>query len=75
MEIANKVSNILFKIFMKLDKEYGNLDDLDVDAAGKSEETITAFEKTLVIEIGELNFVNIGNDNTIKNSSIGEVIT
>ncbi len=75
MEIANKVSNILFKIFMKLDKEYGNLDDLDIDTHGKSSEVIADFEKSLVIEIGELKMINIGNDNTIKSSKIGEVET
>lgn len=72
VEIANKVSNILFKIFMKLDKEYGNLDDLDIDTTGKSEEAIAGFEKKLIIEIGELKMINIGNENTIKNSKIGD---
>lgn len=72
MEIANKVANILFKIFMKLDKEYGNLDELDIETAGKSESDIAVFEKSLVIEIGKLSLVNIGNNNTIKKSSIGE---
>lgn len=71
-EIANKVSNILFKIFIKLDKEYGNLDDLDIDTTGKSEEAIAGFEKKLIIEIGELKMINIGNENTIKNSKIGD---
>lgn len=71
VEIANKVSNILFKIFMKLDKEYGNLDNLDIDTTGKSEEAIAGFEKMLIIEIGEFKMINIGNENTIKNSKIG----
>ena len=71
MEIVNKVSNILFKIFMKLDKEYGNLDDLDIDTAGKSVEEVANFEKMLIIEVGELKMINIGSDNTIKNSNIG----
>lgn len=56
---------------MKLDKEYGNLDDLDIDTAGKSVEEVANFEKMLIIEIGELKMINIGSDNTIKNSNIG----
>jgi len=70
-EIVNKVSNILLKIFMKLDKEYGNLDELDVDTSGKTEEHIKAFEQQLVIEIGEIKVINIGDDNTFKNTDVG----
>ena len=70
-EIANKVSNILLKIFMKLDKEYGNLDELDVDTSGKTEEHIKAFEQQLIIEIGEIKVINIGDDNTFKNTDVG----
>ncbi len=70
-EIVNKLSNILFKIFMKLDKEYGNLDELDIDVSGKEKAQIISFEKQLIVEIGEINFISIGDGNTIKNSKIG----
>ena len=71
-EIVNKLSNILFKIFMKLDREYGNLDELDIDVSGKEKAQIANFEKQLIVEIGEINFINIGDGNTIKNSKIGD---
>ena len=71
-EIVNKLSNILLKIFMKLDKEYGNLDELDIDVSGKEKAQIISFEKQLIVEIGEINFINIGDGNTIKNSKIGD---
>ena len=70
-EIVNKLSNILLKIFMKLDKEYGNLDELDIDVSGKEKAQIISFEKQLIVEIGEINFISIGDGNTIKNSNIG----
>ena len=56
---------------MKLDKEYGNLDELDVDTSGKTKEHIKAFEQQLIIEIGEIKVINIGDDNTFKNTDVG----
>ena len=56
---------------MKLDKEYGNLDELDIDVSGKEKAQIISFEKQLIVEIGEINFISIGDGNTIKNSNIG----
>ena len=70
-EIVNKLSNILLKIFMKLDKEYGNLDELDIDVSGKEKAQIISFERQLIVEIGEINFISIGDGNTIKNSKVG----
>lgn len=71
-EIVNKISSILLKIFIKLDKEYGNLDELDIDLSNKDKERIKEFEKTLKVEIGKINFVNIGDQNTINKSHIGD---
>lgn len=71
-EIVNKISSILFKIFKKLDAEYGNLDSLDIDTANKERSEIINIEKVLLSYVGELKYIQIGDNNEIKDSNIGE---
>lgn len=71
-EIANKISNVLFKIFMKLDSEYGNLDSLDLDTSKKEKQEIIYIEKVLLSYVNELKCIKIGDNNEIKDSNIGE---
>ena len=71
-EIANKVSNILFKIFKKLDSEYGNLDSLDIDISNKEKNEMINIEKVLLSYVNEMKYIQMGDNNEIKDSNIGE---
>lgn len=71
-EIVNKIASILFKIFKKLDTEYGNLDSLDIDISNKEKTEIINIEKVLLSYVGELKHIQIGDNNEIKDSNIGE---
>jgi hypothetical protein rflaF_00555 len=63
------VENLLLETFLMLEKEFGVLDDLDIEWDGKTED-----EQKVIIEkitvIFQDNSVSIGNGNKIKNSTI-----
>ncbi len=71
-EIVNKVGNIVLKIFIELDKKFGCLDDLDIDTSNKNSNEIQQIEKQLLLYIGEMKVINIGDNNKITKSNIGE---
>lgn len=71
-EVSNRISNVLFKIFKELDSEYGNLDELDIDISNKNNVEIINIEKVLLSYVGELKCIQIGDNNEIKDSNIGE---
>lgn len=70
LEIINKISVILMKIFIRLDKEFGNLDELDIDVTDNNKvETV----KKLIYQIVFIdNSIKIGNSNKIEKSNIGD---
>ena len=65
-EIDNKVLDIL----MLLEKEFGNLDELDIDLSSKSEQEVTDIQKRIIVYIYNDNSISIGNDNQIEASVI-----
>lgn len=67
-EIINKVSLMLIKIFMKLDKEFGNLDDLDIDTtdAKKVGEVTQVINQIVFYD----NSIKVGDHNKIDKSKI-----
>lgn len=68
---TNMISNLktkLLQIFIKLDKEYGNLDDLDINIEGKSTEEVEKINRTLNALIVIDKSIKIGDKNKIENS-------
>lgn len=63
--IIDSISRQLMELLLHLDKELGNLDDLDVLTSEEEKKIINNF-----INIKIDSFTSIGNDNEIKNSNI-----
>ena len=59
---------------MILEKEFGNLDSLDIDVSGKSEEELHKISERMVVVIYNDNRVTVGNGNKIKDSNIASSI-
>ena len=72
--IFSVIENKLLDIFMILEKEFGNLDSLDIDVSGKSEEELHKISERMVVVIYNDNRVNVGNGNKIKDSNIASLI-
>ncbi|MGN0318615.1 MAG: hypothetical protein ACI4E1_11865 [Lachnospira sp.] len=72
--IFSVVENKLLDIFMILEKEFGNLDSLDIDVSGKSEEELHKISERMVVVIYNDNRVTVGNGNKIKDSNIASLI-
>lgn len=69
-DVLNNVKMLLMKIFLKLDKEYGCLDDLDVDTTAKTPDEVDAINKVVNNYIFIDNSVNVGDRNKLKGSGI-----
>lgn len=67
--ILSEIKTRLLRILIKLDKEYGCLDDLDVDTTSKSPEEIAAINRVVNNYIYIDNSVNIGDNNKIKDAN------
>lgn len=69
--VLSNIQTKLIRILLKIDKEYGNFDDLDVAIADKTPEDL----KTINIQINKLiygdNSIRIGDHNKIDKSKIG----
>ena len=72
--IFSVIENKLLDIFMILEKEFGNLDSLDIDVSGKSEEELHKISEKMVVVIYNDNRVTVGNGNKIKDSNIAASI-
>lgn len=72
--IFSVIENKLLDIFMILEKEFGNLDSLDIDISGKSEEELHKISERMVVVIYNDNRVTVGNGNKIKDSNIASSI-
>ena len=72
--IFSVIENKLLDIFMILEKEFWNLDSLDIDVSGKSEEELHKISERMVVVIYNDNRVTVGNGNKIKDSNIAASI-
>ena len=67
--LLNKIKTKVLKIFIELEKKYGNLDDYYIDFSNKTK------EKEVLNNINNIiytdNSVHMGNDNTIERSNVG----
>jgi len=68
--ILNSVKLLLMKIFIKLDKTYGCLDELDIDANGIPTEEVDATNVLINNYIYVDNSVSVGDKNKIEGSKI-----
>lgn len=69
-KIMSQIKTILMNVFLKLDKEYGCLDDLDVDTTTKTPDEVEAINKVVNNYIFIDNSVNVGDKNKLKGSGI-----
>lgn len=66
----SQIKTILMHVFLKLDKEYGCLDNLDVDTAEKTPEEIEEINKIVNNYIFTDNSINVGDKNKLRDSRI-----
>lgn len=72
--VFSNIENRLLDVLILLEKEFGVLDDLDIDVESKSEDEKEGIVKQLQIIIFNDNSVTIGNGNKIKDSNIASSI-
>ena len=74
INIFSKVTSKLLDILSLLEKEFGNLDELDIDVDNKTEEELKGICDKLQVIIYNDNSVTIGNNNKLKDSTIATSI-
>ncbi|MCR5653861.1 MAG: hypothetical protein K6F88_08705 [Ruminococcus sp.] len=67
--IVSIVENKLLEALLFLEKEFGVLDELDIDTSNKSADEMKAISDKIVFIFND-NSINIGDNNSIKNSKI-----
>lgn len=67
--ILNDLKPIILNIFIELEKNYGNLDSYYIDMSDKCKNQQI---NNYIVNILEDNSIKLGNNNTIKNSNVGE---
>ena len=67
------VENRLLDALILLEKEFGNLDELDLDTSGKTPKEIEDITNRIMVIVYNDHSVTVGNDNTIKGSNIASV--
>lgn len=73
--VFSAVENRLLDILMMLEKDFGNLDELDLDTDSKTPEQLSEIIREINVIIFQDNSVRIGDRNTIKGSTISSEIT
>lgn len=68
--IFSTIENKLLDILILLEKEFGCLDELDIDVTSKSQEQLAEINKQILLLVYNDNHVSIGDRNTIKDSTI-----
>ena len=74
MDIIPVVENLLLETFLLLEKEFGILDNLDIDWDSKTEDEQKVIVEKIII-IFQDNSVSVGNGNKIKNSTVASNIS
>lgn len=70
--IFSMIESKLLDTLLLLEKEFGNLDELDLDIASKSPEELSQISDKITVIIYNDYSVNVGDNNTLKNSVIGQ---
>ena len=74
MNIIPVVVNLLLETFLLLEKEFGVLDDLDIDWDSKTKDEQKVIVEKIII-IFQDNSVSVGDGNKIKNSTVASNIS
>ena len=72
--IFSVIENRLLDVLILLEKEFGNLDDLDLNASTKTTDDIEKIANRIIVIVYNDQSVRIGDNNKIKNSSLGAII-
>ena len=72
--IFSVIENKLLDMLMILEKEFGCLDDLDIDTTVKSEEELKTINEQIFILVYSDNSVSIGSGNKIKDATIASTV-
>ena len=70
MDIIPHVENILLDMLLLLEKEFGNLDEFDIDVDSKDEEQLDNIRNTLYVMVFNDNSVTVGNDNKFRDTIV-----
>ena len=70
LNVLSAIKTRLIMTFQKLEQEYGNLDDLDIDINEKSEQEIKQINVVIEKLIYENNSVSIGDENNFTRAEI-----
>ena len=73
-DILATIENRLLDALLLLEKEFGNLDDLDIDVSQKTTDELQEIIRNLYVIIYNNQSVNIGDNNKIKDSQIASTI-
>lgn len=72
--IFSVIENKLLDMLMILEKEFGCLDDLDIDTTVKSEEELKTINEQIFVLVYSDNSVSIGSGNKIKDATIASTV-
>ncbi|WP_338546360.1 hypothetical protein V1225_10435 [Emergencia sp. JLR.KK010] len=72
--IFSMIENKLLDMLMILEKEFGCLDELDIDTTAKSVEEIEAINRRILVLCYNDNSISVGDGNKIKDSTIASEI-
>ena len=68
--VFSRVENAVLDVLLLLEKEFGNLDDLDIDLTSKSNDEIQNIASNIMILLYNDNSIAIRDNNRMKNTSI-----
>lgn len=69
--VFSRVENAVLDVLLLLEKEFGNLDDLDIDLTSKSNDEIQSIASNIMILLyNNNNSIVIGDNNRMKDTSI-----
>ena len=57
-------------IFLLLEKEFGNLDEMDIDLSMKTKDELSSISNTIMVTIYNDNRIRVGNDNKMIGTNI-----
>lgn len=69
-DVFSTIESRLLDALIILEKEFGNLDELDIDISVKNPDELKAIIDRLIVIVYNDNSVSIGDDNRIKDSTI-----
>lgn len=68
--VFSRVENAVLDVLLLLEKEFGNLDDLDIDLTSKSNDEIQNIASNIMILLYNDNSIVVGDNNRMKDTSI-----